>query len=687
MLPPPTSANPLLADWTGPAGGVPPFDRVRVGDFEPALDAAMAAHLAEVDAIARDPDAPTFDNTLAALERAGRVLDRVAAVYGVWGSSLSTPAFQAVEARMDPRLAAHDDRITQNEALFARVEAVYAAREALAPEQARLAWKTATGFVRAGARLDAGAKARLATINQTLAGLYTAFSQHVLADETDGALVIEDEADLAGLPPVLVAAYAAEGARRGRPGTWAVANTRSAVDPFLAASSVRGLRERAWRLFTGRGDTGGPTDTNALVARILALRAERAALLGYETHAHWRLEHSMAKTPERALALMEAVWTPAVQRAREEVADMQAVADREHAGVTIEPWDYLYYAEAVRAERYALDPEAIRPYLQLETLREALFWVAGELFGLAFAPEPDVPVFHPDVRVWSVADRETGRAVGLWLFDPYARPGKRSGAWMAALRGQERLGGAVLPIVSNTLNVTPPGAGQPALVSWDDAETLFHEFGHALHGLLSDVTYPALAGTAVARDYVEFPSQLFERWLATPEVLGRFALHVETGAPLPQATVDRIREASAFNQGFGTVEFLASALVDLRAHLAGAVPVEPDAFERATLAALGMPREIAMRHRLPHFLHLFSGDGYSAGYYSYLWADVLTADAFEAFEEAGGPYDPVVAERLRRTVLSAGNTVDPAESYRAFRGRDPHVAALMRARGFLAPAV
>ena len=693
----PTSASPpvaaalapsvLTADWTGPYGGVPPFDRVRVEDFEPAVRAAMAAHLAEIDAIAADPTAPTFANTLAAMERSGRMLDRVGTVYGVWGSNYSTPEFQAVEARVDPLFAAHADAVTQNAALFARIEAVYQSRETsgLTPEQQRLVSERRTDFVRAGARLDDAAKTRLSAINQDLSGLYTAFSQHVLADETDLALVLESPTDLAGLDDGQVAAYAAEAERRGMPGTWVVANTRSSIDPFLTASARRDLRERAWRLFASRGDTGSETDTNALITRILALRAERANLLGYPTHAHWRLENAMAGTPERALELMEAVWTPAVARVAEEVADMQAVADREGAALTIEPWDYRFYAEKVRAERYDLDPEAVRPYLQLENLREGLFWTAGEVFGLAFAPAAGVPVPHPDVRVWTVSNRETGAPVGLWYFDPYARPGKRSGAWMSAYRNQERMDGETTTIVSNNSNFTKPPAGQPVLISWDDAETLFHEFGHALHGLSSNVTYPSLSGTSVARDYVEFPSQLLERWLSTPEVLSRFALHAETGEPIPAETVERLREAGTFNQGFGTVEFLASALVDMRAHLAGTTPVEPDAFERETLAAYGMPREIGMRHRMPQFLHLFSGDGYSAGYYSYLWADVITADAFEAFTEAGGPYDAAVARRLRDHVFSVGNTVDPAEGYRAFRGHDPAVGALMRARGFPAP--
>ncbi len=435
-------------------------------------------------------------------------------------------------------------------------------------------------------------------------------------------------------------------------------------------------------MFVDRGDGGGQHDNNAIVAEILALRAERARLLGYETHAHWRLENAMAGTPERAMELMEAVWTPAVARVREEVADMQALADTEGAGITIEPWDYRYYAEKVRQARYDLDANEVKPYLQMDRLREGMFWVAGELFGFAFAPAAGVPVFHPDVAVWEVTDRTSGRHVGLWYFDPYARAGKRSGAWMNAYRTQERFDGEVTTLVSNNSNFVQGRPGEPVLISWDDARTLFHEFGHALHGLASSVRYPSLAGTSVPRDYVEFPSQLLEHWLATPEVLQRFAVHHETGEPIPQALVDRIERAATFNQGFATIEYLSSALVDMRLHLAGARPIDPDAFERETLVELGMPREIVMRHRTPQFQHVFGSDGYSAGYYSYLWSDVLTADAYGAFTEAGGPYDRAVAERLVRHVFSSGNTVDPAAAYRAFRGRDARVEALMQKRGF-----
>jgi peptidyl-dipeptidase Dcp len=683
----PAGANPLLTPWTGPHGGVPPFDRARVEHLTPALEAAMAEALAEIDRIAADPAPPTFENTLAALERSGRTLDRVSAVYGVFGTTLSTPAFQEVEREMEPRLAAFADRITQNEALFARIAAVYQAREeaGLTPEQGRLAWVTYTNFVRAGARLEARAKARLSELNQRLASLYTTFGQNVLADENDRLLLLGSEADLAGLPESVRSAAAAAAAARGQEGKWAILNTRSSVEPFLAWSTRRDLRETVWRTFVSRGDGGDAHDNHAVVAEILKLRAARAGLLGYPTHAHWRLEDSMAKTPERALALLEAVWRPAVARVGEEVADMQAIADREAAGIRIAPWDYRFYAEKVRKARYDLDENEVKPYLQLEKLREGMFFVAERVFGLRFVPVPKgkVPVYHPDVRVFEVRDA-AGKHVGLWFFDPYARPGKRSGAWMSAYRRQQRFDGEVATIVSNNSNFLKGKADEPVLVSWTDAETLFHEFGHALHGLSSRVSYPSLSGTSVARDYVEFPSQILEHWLSTPEVLDRFARHHRTGKPIPRELVAKIERARRFNEGFKTVEYLSSALVDMKLHLAEG-EIDPRAFERETLAALGMPPQIVMRHRIPHFAHLFSGDAYSAGYYSYLWSDTLTADAWEAFTEAGGPWDAAVARRLVDHVFAAGNTVDPAEGYRAFRGRDAGIAALMRKRGFPVP--
>ncbi|MBA3890733.1 MAG: M3 family metallopeptidase, partial [Gemmatimonadaceae bacterium] len=551
----------------------------------------------------------------------------------------------------------------------------------LAPEQQRLAWFYHTTFARAGAQLGAGAKQRLSAINQRLATLFTTFSQNVLQDETAQRLLIRDERALAGLSRRLRDAAAAAAAAAGEAGAWAIANTRSAMDPFLTTAEDREQRERAWRLFVGRGAANPETRNDGIIAEILALRTERARLLGYATHAHWRLENTMAGTPERALGLMEQVWGPAVARVREEVAAMQDVADADAQGVSIAPWDYRFYAEKVRRARFDLDQAAVRPYLQLTQLREAMFWVAGELFGMQFTPVADVPVCHPDVRVWQVADREAGREIGLWYFDPYVRPGKRSGAWMSVYRHQGRVDGTVTTIVSNNANFVPPIAGEPALISWDDANTLFHEFGHALHGLCSDVTYPSLSGTSVVRDFVEFPSQILEDWLSDPAVLDRFARHHESGDVIPRELVQRIARAATFNQGFETTEYLSSALYDMRVHLAAGGVGDPEAFARELLDGLGMPPEVDMRHRPPHFLHIFASDGYSAGYYSYLWADVLTADALDAFREGTGLFDRDVAARLHRHVLSAGNTKEPAEAYRAFRGRDASITALMRKRG------
>jgi peptidyl-dipeptidase Dcp len=682
-------ANPLLAPWTGPYGGVPAFDKAKVEYLQPALEAGMAEALAEIDRIAADPAPPTFENTIAAMERGGRTLDRAFTVYGIYSSTLNDEAVQAVEREMAPKIAAFGDQITQNEALFKRIAAVYETRTTagLTPEQQRLVWLQYTDFVRSGAKLDADAKQRLAQINQQLASLYTRFGQNVLADENNEQLVLESEADLAGLPAAVRAGAAQVAESRGQQGRWIIANTRSSVEPFLTYSARRELREKTWRMFVNRGDNGGATDNNAIITEILQLRAERARLLGYETHAHWRLENAMAKNPARAMELMEAVWTPAVARVREEVADMQAIADKEGAGIKIEPWDYRYYAEKVRKARHDLDETEITPYMQLENLREGMFHMARELFGFHFKPvDPArVPVYHPDVRVWEVNDPKGG-LVGLWYFDPYARKGKRSGAWMNAYRPQEKFDGDVKTIVSNNSNFVKGSPGEPVLISWKDAETLFHEFGHALHGLSSNVNFPSLAGTRVARDYVEFPSQLLEHWLSTPEILNRYALHYQTGKPIPQALVDKIKNASRFNQGFDTVEYLSSALIDMKLHLAGARQIDPDKFERETLGALGMPSEIVMRHRTPQFNHVFSSDGYSAGYYSYLWSDTLTADAWEAFTEAGGPWDKGVAQRLTDHVFSVGNTIDPADGYRAFRGRDAGIAALMRKRGFPVPA-
>jgi len=685
--------NPLVAKWTGPFGGVPPFDKVRVADFRPALEKAMADELAEIDAIAANPEKPTFANTIAALESAGKEFDRSSTIFGIYSSTMDTKDFQAVETEMAPKLAEFGDKIVQNKKLFARVAAIYDARESLGltPEQKRLVWLDHTNFVHAGAKLDDAAQKRMSEINQRLAALFTKFSQNLLADEHDYVLFLDREEDLAGLPDSVRQGAAAAAEARGHKGQWAILNTRSSMEPFLTYSARRDLREKVWRTYYSRGDHGDAKDNKVIISEILRLRAERAKLLGFPTHAHWRLENSMAKTPEKTMELMEAVWKPAVARVHEEVADMQAIADKEAsaggAKITIEPWDYRYYAEKVRKAKYDLDQNAITPYLQLEKMREALFFTADRLFGLKFTPVAGLPVVNPDVRVWEVKD-SSGKHVGLWYFDPYAREGKQSGAWMNAYRSQSRFEGVIPTIVSNNTNFVKGKPGEPILISWDDASALFHEFGHALHGLLSSVEYPSVSGTNVPRDYVEFPSQLLEHWLSTPEVLDRFALHYRTGKPIPQELVDKIDKASKFNQGFITVEYLAAALVDMKLHLA-ATPdkdIDPDAFEKATLRDLGMPKEIVMRHRTPQFGHIFSGDGYSAGYYSYLWSDTLSADAYEAFVEASGPWDAAVAKRLKDNVFSTGNTRDPADSYRAFRGHDPGIGALMRKRGFPVPA-
>jgi peptidyl-dipeptidase Dcp len=675
--------NPLLSEWKGNYGGYPPFDKVKSKDFQPAIKIGMDEQLSEIGKIAANTTPATFENTIAAMERAGQTLDRVLKIYGIWTSTMNSPEVQVIEREMSPQLAAFNDKIMQNEPLFRRIETVYnsPAKKNLTPEQQRLTWRYYTNFVRAGANLDAMAKARLSQINQQLAVLFTKFSQNLLADESNQVLVIENESDLAGLPQSLRDA-AANAAAKNHPGKWVITNTRSSIDPFLTYADNRQLREKAWKMFINRGDNGHDHDNNIIITEILQLRAERAKLLGYKTHAHWRLENSMAKTPEKALELMEAVWKPAVARVHEEVADMQKLADKEGANIKIEPWDYRYYAEKVRKSKYNLDQNEVKQYLQLEKLREGMFWVAGELFNFSFTPVTDVPVYHPDVKVWEVKNKQSGMHIGLWYFDPYARPGKRSGAWMNAYRNQQKLEGNITTIVSNNSNFVKGKEGEPVLISWDDAETLFHEFGHALHGLSSNVTYPSLSGTAVFRDYVEFPSQLLEHWLSTPQVLQQFAVHYQTGRPIPQSLVEKIEKAATFNEGFATTEFLSSALIDMYLHLAGDQKIDPDKFEKETLAKLGMPSELVMRHRTPQFAHVFSSDGYSAGYYSYLWADVLTADAFGAFKEAGGPYDKAVAKRLTQYVFSVGNTIDPEVGYRSFRGRDPKTDALMLKRGF-----
>ncbi len=676
--------NVLLAEWTGPYNGVPAFDQMDLAALKPALEAGMAMQLEEIDAIAADPEPPTFENTILAMERAGRDLDRVLAYWGVWRGNLSTPEFRELQREMSPKLAEFRTKIRQNEALFARIRAVYEGDEfeTLRPDEQRLVWLIYDRFARNGATLEGEAKERYAAIDKRLAELYTQFSNNVLADE-EGYVLYLTEDQLSGLPESFVSAAAVAAAYREREGEYAITNTRSSMDPFLTFSDERDLRERVWRTYYGRGDNADEFDNNAIISEILQLRDERVGLLGYDNYAQWRLEDRMAKTPERVFELLEEVWPAALARVEEEVADMQAIADAEGAGITIEPWDYRYYAEKVRQAKYALDSDELKGYLQLDKLVEAMHFVAGELFNFEFTPVPEgsVPVFHEDVTVFEVTDKTTGDHIGLWYLDPYARPGKRSGAWATTYRSHETFDGLRTVLSSNNSNFIKGAPGEPILVSWDDAETLFHEFGHALHSLSSAVDYPTL--NSGVRDFTEFHSQLLERWLLTDAVIDNYLVHYETGEPMPDELVAKVKKAATFNQGFMTTEYLASALMDMKYHTIDPTELDPDGFEREALADLEMPSEIVMRHRSPHFGHIFSGEGYASGYYGYIWAEVLTADAAEAFAAApGGFYDEDLAKKLVANLFSVRNAVDPADAYRAFRGRDATIDALMRDRGF-----
>lgn len=676
--------NPLLEKWVGPYGGVPAFDKYKVSDFKPALEAAMAENLKEIDAIANNPQPATFYNTMIPLEKSGATLSRASRIFEIYSSSLSSDEFKPVEAEMGPKLAAHYDKITQNERLFKRIEAVYgneSDKKTKRGEIFRLIEVYQKNFVHAGARLDAATKAKLSEVNQKLAGHYAKFNQNLQGEEAELFVLVEKEADLAGLPQGFREAAAEAAKAKGKTG-WMINNTRSSVDPLLMMSENRSLREKVWKMFVSRGDNGDARDNNATIVEILKLRAERARLFGLASHAAWTLETRMAAKPENAMKLLEDLWPAATGRVRQEVADMQALVNKQKLGIKIEPWDYRFYMEKVRKDKYDLDQSEVKQYLQLDKMRDAMFWVAGELFDFSFSEVKGLPVFHPDQSVYEVKSKSTGKHVGLWYFDPYARDGKNSGAWMSQYRDQSRIGGKdINTIVSNNSNFVKGKPGEPVLISWDDAVTMFHEFGHALHGLSSNVTYPTLSGTAVATDYVEFPSQILEHWVPTPEVLNKFAIHYKTCKPMPKELIEKIKKAATFNQGFDTTELLSSALIDMKLHMSPPTN-DPDKFERETLTALNMPNELVMRHRTPQFRHIFGSDGYSAGYYSYVWSDVLQADAFTAFTEAGGPYDKDVAKRLVKYVFSVGNTIEPAEGFRKFRGRDPKVDALKIERGF-----
>ncbi len=681
------ASNVLLAEWIGPYGGVPAFDQMDLAALRPALETGMARSLAEIDAIALNPEPPTFKNTIVAMERGGRELDRVFTYWGLWSGNLSTPEFREIEREMAPKLSEFRSKITQNTALFARVKAVYESPEktSLRPDEQRLVWLVYDGFASNGATLSGAAKDRYAEINKRLAVLHTNFANNVLADEEGYVLYINKD-QVGGLPDSFIQAAAAAAKERKHEGEYAITNTRSSMDPFLTFSTERDLREKVWRTYYSRGDNRDQHDNNALIAEILQLRNERVHLLGFSNYATWRLQNRMAKTPERALDLLEAVWPAALARVKEEVADMQAIANQEGKGVTIEPWDYRYYAEKVRKAKYDLDSNEVKQYLQLDKLREAMFFVAGRLFNFNFTPVPAsrVPVFQEDVRVWEVTDATSGAHVGLWYLDPYARPGKRSGAWATTYRSHETFDGRKTVLGANNSNFIKGPPGQPVLVSWTDAQTFFHEFGHALHYFSSNVAYPTL--NSGVRDYTEFQSQLLERWLMTDEVINGFLVHHQTGKPMPQGLVEKIRKAAAFNQGFDTTEYLACSIMDMKYHMMDPKGLDPRAFEREELARMGMPREIPMRHRSTQFGHIFSGEGYAAGYYGYMWADVLTADAAEAFASApGGFYDKALARRLVDNLFAVRNAVDPADAYRTFRGGDAKIDALMRDRGFPVP--
>ena len=679
--------NLLLKEWTGPYGGIPAFDKMSLDNVETAIDWGMKKNLIEIDAIVANSDTPNFENTILALEKTGQDLDRVFPFWGIWSSNMNSPEFRKIQSKVNPKLSDFSSKIRQNQKLFDRVKAVYddPAVKNMRPDQQRLIQLTYDGFARNGATLDTAGKARYAEINKRLSKLHTDFANNVLADE-EGYILYINEGQLSGLPESFVKAAGATAAANGKDGQYAITNTRSSMSPFLTYSKERDLRQKVWKTYYSRGDNGDKHDNNAIIAEILKLRDERVSLLGYDNYAQWRLEDRMAQNPERAIELMEAVWPAAIARVEEEVADMQAIADKEGADIKIAPWDYRFYAEKVRKDKYDLDSDEVKQYLQLGKLTEAMFYVAGELFNFTFTPvaEGSVPVFHPDVNVWEVTDKTSGEHIGLWYLDPFARPGKRSGAWATSYRSHTTFDGKKTVLSSNNSNFIKGAPGEAVLISWDDANTFFHEFGHALHSLSSNVAYPTLNGGV--RDYTEFQSQLLERWLSTDIIVEKYLVHHETGKAMPMELRQKIKDAATFNQGFATTEYLASALVDMRYHTTDPKNIDPDAFEKKTLEELGMPDTIVMRHRSPHFGHIFSGEGYSAGYYGYMWADVLTSDAAETFKDApGGFYGAGVAKKLVDNLFAPRNAVNPADAYRAFRGRDADIAPLMRDRGFPVP--
>ncbi|TRL36952.1 M3 family metallopeptidase [Rhizobium straminoryzae] len=678
--------NPALVDWSG-RNGLPQFDQVRDEDFAAAFDAALSLHDAEILAISGNPEAPSFDNTITALEIAGDELSRISALFWNRAGAHTNEVVQALEREIAPKMSRHYSQIAMNEALFARVDALWEQRDALdlTLEQTRVLERHWKGFVRAGAKLSRDQQERLATINETLAGLGARFGQNVLADEKNWSLILTAEEELAGLPSFLRDAMASAARDRGAAeGSYAVTLSRSIIEPFLTFSSRRDLREQAFAAWVTRGANGGETDNIGIVRETLALRFEKAQLLGYDNFAAYKLDDTMAKTPANVNGLLMKVWAKARTRALEEEASLAGLMAEEGINGPVQPWDWRHYAEKLRERMFDFSESELKPYLQLEKIIEACFDVANRLFGVTLTEVKGVPAYHPDVRVFEVRDQD-GTLKAMFLGDYFARSSKRSGAWMSSFQSQHRLtlkNGAEgeLPIIYNVCNFAKPAEGKPALLSLDDARTLFHEFGHGLHGMLSDVTYPSVSGTGVSRDFVELPSQLYEHWLTVPDILTRYAVHEKTGEPMPKALLDKVLAAHTFNAGFNTVEFTSSALVDMAFHTRG--PVEdPMAVQAEVLEEIGMPSSIVMRHATPHFQHVFSGDGYSAGYYSYMWSEVLDADAFAAFEESGNPFDPVMARKLKNNIYSVGGAIDPEEAYLAFRGKLPDPEAMLKKRG------
>ncbi len=678
------NTNVLLEEWTGPYGGVPAFDKMSISDIKPAMEIGMELNLKEIDAITANPDAPTFENTIVDLEKAGNELDRVNIYYRIWSNNVSSPEYRKIQGEMAPKLSEFNSKISQNKELFDRIKVVYdnSLIDPLEDDQQRVIQLIYERFAMNGAELDDDKKARYAAINKELSTLYTNFANNVLADE-ENYVVYLNEDQLSGLSESMTKSTAKIALDKGQEGKYAIPNTRSYMSPFLTYSTERTLRKKVWNNYYSRGDNGDEFDNNENITKILKLRRERVELLGYDNYGDWRLQNRMAKTPENVMQLMNAVWPAAIARVKEEVADMQAIANSTGDKNVIAPWDYRYYAEKVRKQKYNLDSDEVKQYLQLDKLTLALFFVAGELFNYNFDPVPEgsVPVFHEDVKVWEVTDKTSGDHIGLWYLDPFARPGKRSGAWATTYRSHTTFDGKKTVLGSNNSNFVKPAPGEPVLVSWDDASTFFHEFGHALHFFSSEVRYPTLNGGV--RDYTEFQSQVLERWLSTDKVINQFLVHHKTNKVIPKELVAKIKKSSTFNQGFVTTEYLASAIMDMKLHMADPENIDIDAFEKETLAELNMPKELVMRHRTPQFGHVFSGEGYATAYYGYMWADVLTADAAEAFAEApGGFYDKELSSKMVKYLFAPRNSIDPAEAYRKFRGRDAKIDALMRDSGF-----